>query len=377
MKIGLFCPYDMFKGGGVQEYVTAIQHELLRRGHQAIIMTPQPRKYEGEQPEGMIFVGGSADFKSPLHTVVQVSMSANTDLLDEVFEREQFDVLHIHEPWIPIVSRQLLTRSNAVNVGTFHARLPDTRVSKTLEKVITPYTRSILKYIDVFTAVSGPASQYLRQLSDINPILIPNGVDLAKYKPRPDAKLDNPTIFFVGRLEKRKGVKYLIKAFRLVRQTIPNAQLLIGGAGPDREKLEELVTEEQIGGVTFLGYLSDEQKISYLQSADVFCSPALYGESFGIVLLEALACGKPIVAGDNPGYSGVLRATGALGLVNPKETDDFARRLIVFLTDQDLQQLWSKWALEYVKQFDYRKIVDSYEQLYEQASKDHRGHTKT
>lgn len=371
MKIGLFCPYDMFKGGGVQEYVTAIQHELLGRGHQAIIMTPQPRKYEGQQPEGMIFVGGSADFKSPLHTVVQVSMSANTDLLDEVFEREKFDVLHIHEPWIPIVSRQLLTRSTAANIGTFHARLPDTRVSKTLEKVITPYTRSILKYIDVFTAVSDPASQYLRQLSDITPQLIPNGVDLTKYKPDPAAKLENPTIFFVGRLEKRKGVKYLIRAFKLVREAVPNARLIIGGAGPDKEKLEELVSEEQIGGVTFLGYVSDVDKIRYLQSADVFCSPALYGESFGIVLLEALACGKPIVAGANPGYSGVLKDTGALGLVNPKDTEDFARRLTTFLTDRELQKLWSKWALNYVKQFDYRKIVDTYEKLYEQASKDH------
>lgn len=370
MKIGLFSPYDMFKGGGVQEYVSAIQAELNRRGHDAVIITPQPRKYLDAAPDGMLFVGASRDFKSPFHTVVQVSMSLNAERLEEIFDTEKFDVLHIHEPWIPIVSRQLLTRSNAVNVGTFHARLPDTRVSKTLEKVITPYTRSILKYIDVFTAVSNPASQYLKQLSNIEPELITNGIDLHKYKPDPKAKSSAPTIFYVGRLEKRKGVKYLIRAFKLLQQEIPEAQLLLGGDGPDREKLEALVVEEEIPNVTFLGYLSDGDKIKHIQACDVFCSPAVYGESFGIVLLEAMACGKPVVAGANPGYEGVLQGKGALGLVNPKDSADFARRLKLFLTDQELQKVWSAWALDYVKQFDYRHIVDQYEALYIKACKE-------
>lgn len=370
MKIGLFCPYDIFKGGGVQEYVAAIQQELNRRGHDAVIVTPQPRKYEGAAPKGVLFVGASADFKSPFHTVVQVSMRVNADRLEEIFETEKFDVLHIHEPWIPIVSRQLLTHSTAVNVGTFHARLPDTRVSKTIEKVITPYTRSILKYIDVFTAVSEPAGRYLRQLSNIDPVLITNGIDLRKYKPDPKRRQDRPTVFYVGRLEKRKGVKYLIKAFKLLKESVPDAQLLIGGAGPDREKLETLVLEEDIKDVIFLGFLTDEDKIRYMQSADVFCSPAVYGESFGIVLLEAMACGTPTVAGSNPGYESVLKEKGALGLVTPKDSADFARRLKIFLTDTDLRNMWSKWALEYVKQFDYKHIVDQYEQLYKTACRE-------
>ena len=233
MKIGLFSPYDMFKGGGVQEHVVATQAELRRRGHDAIILTPQPRSYKGEIPEHMLFVGGSADFKSPLHTVVQVSVTGSVEKIDEILSREQFDVLHIHEPWIPIVSRQLLSRSQSVNIGTFHARLPDTRVSKTIERVIKPYTKSILKYIDFFTAVSDPAAQYLRHLADVDVNMITNGIDLAKYRPDPAAAFDRPTIFYVGRLEKRKGVKYLIKAFKILQERMPEAQLLIAGAGPD------------------------------------------------------------------------------------------------------------------------------------------------
>lgn len=372
MKIGLFSPYDMFKGGGVQEHITATQAELNKRGHEAVIITPQPRKYKGDAPKGTLFIGGSADFKSPMHTVVQISVTASAEKIDAVLEQEKFDVLHIHEPWVPIVSRQLLSRSQAVNIGTFHARLPDTRVSKTIERVITPYTKSILKYIDCFTAVSDPAAQYLRQLSKVDVHLIPNGIDLTKYKPDASAKYDKPTIFYIGRLEKRKGVKYLIKAFKLLQQKMPDAQLLIGGTGPDKEKLETLVKEQEISNVQFLGYLEDAEKIRLMQKADVFCSPALYGESFGIVLLEAMACGTPVVAGANPGYQTVLKGTGEIGIVNSKDASDFARRLEIFLTNQDFKTMWQAWAKTYVKQFDYRHIVDQYEALYKDACKNRR-----
>ncbi len=372
MKIGLFSPYDMFKGGGVQEHITATQTELNKRGHDAVIITPQPRSYKGETPKGMLFIGGSADFKSPMHTVVQISVTASPEKIEAVLEQEKFDVLHIHEPWVPIVSRQLLSRSQAVNIGTFHARLPDTRVSKTIERVIKPYTKSILKYIDFFTAVSDPAAQYLRHLAKVDVNMITNGIDLTKYKPDIKAKFDKPTIFYVGRLEKRKGVKYLIRAFKLLQQRMPDAQLLIGGTGPDREKLETLVAEQEIPNVQFLGYLEEAEKIRLMQKADVFCSPALYGESFGIVLLEAMACDTPVVAGANPGYQTVLKDTGALGIVNSKDASDFSRRLEIFLTNQDLRSMWQTWANTYVKQFDYRHIVDQYEALYNEACKNRR-----
>lgn len=356
----------MFKAGGVQEHVLATQAELIRRGHEVIVLTPQPRSYKGEAPDNMLFIGGSADIKS-MHTVVQFSITASPEKVAAVIDDEKFDVLHLHEPWVPVVGRQLLTRSSAVSVGTFHARLPDTRMSKTIEKVVKPYTKSLLKYIDFFTAVSDPAAEYLKHLVDVDVNMIPNGIDLRKYKPDLKAKYEAPTILYIGRLEKRKGVKYLIKAFKQVQELMPEAQLLIGGSGPDKDKLEQLVKDESIPNVTFLGYISDEDKVKAMQAADVFCSPALYGESFGIVLLEAMACGKPIVAGANPGYTTVLKETGALGLVNPKDTSDFARRLTVFLRDEHLRTMWREWALDYVKQYDYRHIVDRYEELYEEA----------
>lgn len=372
MKIGIVLPYGINKGGGNRSHVEAQQAELNRRGHEAIIITPQPRDYVGDAPEGVIFVGGSTDMKSPTNTTIQVSASGDPDVIHAVLAEHDFDILHFHEPWIPILSRQILSRSNTVNVGTFHAKLPDTAVSKTIEKVITPYTKSILKYIDVLTTVSETSSEYVRQLTDKKIHFISNGVDLKKYKPKKQAKLAAPTIFYVGRLEKRKGVKYLIRAFALVEQQIPDAQLIVAGDGPDRKKLEMLAAELGIKNISFLGYIEEQVKIAHMQSADVCCFPALYGESFGIVLIEALACGSPVVAGANPGYAGVLTGRGALGLVNPYDQGDFARRLMLHLQDSGLRKFWSDWSSVYIEQFDSKYVVDKYLAVYDQALKDHK-----
>ena len=367
MKIGLVCPYNIFKGGGVQECVLALQAELITRGHEVKIITPWPRTYLGDEPDNVIFMGTSTNMKSPMHTTVQVSATGNRDRITEVLEAEQFDVLNFHEPWIPVISRQILAKSNAINVGTFHAKLPDTRMSKTIEKVITPYTRSILKSLHCLTAVSDAAADYVNQLTDAQITLVPNGIDLKKYRPAPAKKTSDPTIFFIGRLEKRKGVKYLLKAFALLQETLPEARLIIGGDGPDREKLEEFAVKLNIQNIDFLGFVEEADKLRLLQSSTIVCSPALYGESFGIVLLEAMASGTPIVAGDNPGYTGVLQGRGELSLINPLHTKDFARRLHLFLTDEGTRRSWNSWAKEYVQQFDYPKIVDQYEAVYQRV----------
>lgn len=372
MKIGLVCPYSMARGGGVQEIVMAMQTELLKRGHEVKIITPQPKDISGINTKGLLFVGTGNDLRSPMGTTSDFSASNGGEEIEEMLREEQFDILHFHEPWQPILSRQILSRSNTVNVATFHAKLPDTVMSKTIEKVITPYTKSILKYIDVMTAVSEPASEYVRQLTKAKIHLISNGINLSKYKPKKHAETAAPTIFYVGRLEKRKGVKYLLTAFALVEQQLPDARLIIAGDGPGRRKLELFATELGLKNVEFLGYINDDEKIRHMQSANVCCAPAIYGESFGIVLIEALACGSPVVAGANPGYASVLTGRGTIGLVNPYDAVDFARRLLLHLQDPGLRAFWHEWAKDYVTQFDYTHVVDKYEALYERALRDHR-----
>lgn len=366
MRIGLVCPYNIFKGGGVQECVLALQAELSKRGHSALIITPEPREYDGAVPPFVRLLGRGRDVKSPFNTTAQVSVTVDMDQVDELFETEQFDVLHFHEPWVPLLSHQLLARSTAKNIATFHAKLPDTVMSRTIEKVITPYTKSLLKYFSTMTAVSDAAAVYVRTLTGEKIQIVPNGIDLTKYQKPKSRPAGSQTILYIGRLEKRKGVKFLLRAVKKLQQTNPALRLQIAGDGPDRPQLERYAREHDIPA-EFLGRINETDKLKYLHRAQVFCSPARYGESFGIVLLEAMACALPAVVGDNPGYAAVLQDTGRLSLVDPRDISEFTRKLDLMMNDQPVREAWQKWAAQNVQQYSYTNIVDQYEALYTQT----------
>lgn len=367
MKIGLVCPYNLSKSGGVQECVFMLQRELSNRGHDVLILTPQARSASETLPSYVRELGTAADVKSPLHTTAQVSVSLDTRQLDDLLNTEKFDLLHFHEPWVPVLARQILGKSDAKNIATFHAKLPDTMVSKALERVVKPYTKSVLKHLDSLTAVSDAAADYIRGITDRKIELIPNAIDVKDFKSI--SRKPTNSILFLGRLEKRKGVKFLIQAFAKLSKNIDDVELIIAGDGPDREKLELLVKELELANVHFLGYINDSQKRKLFGTAGIYCSPAIYGESFGIVLLEAMAAGMPIVAGDNPGYASVMKGRGMLALVNPEDTANFARRLELMLVDRTLQKSMTDWADSYVNQFDHTLVVDQYEQLYKHVLK--------
>lgn len=371
MKIGLVCPYNITKGGGVNEIVLATHAELKKRGHTVRIITPMPRDAEVVDIPDVIFAGTSTDFRSPTHTTAQVSATYGTDKIDEMLEFEQFDILHFHEPWIPMISRQILQRSASVNIATFHAKIPETLMSRTVIRVVTPYLKSVMKYLHHLTAVSDSAAEYAAGITDAPITIIPNGIDLAKYRKPTGKKPKGPkTILYIGRLEGRKGVKYLLQAYKLLTQEVDDVQLIIAGDGPNREKLELLAEDLKLPNVSFLGYISQELKLALLQQADIYCSPAIYGESFGIVLLEAMATDTVIVAGNNSGYGDVMQELGAVSIVNPRDDVEFARRLKLLLENEPLRKLWKEWAASYIKQFSYEHIVDKYEALYEEALKE-------
>lgn len=373
MKIGLVCPYNMAVGGGVQEIVRAQYYELKRRGHEVKLITPQPRDGNSLPGEDILFVGAATDFRSPTHTSLQVSASVDSEAMFQMLEKEDFDILHFHEPWVPVLSRQILSRSHSVNIATFHAKVPETLMSRTVVKVVTPYMKSVLKYLHEFTAVSESASEYVRSLSDEPITIIPNGIDLTRYTWHARPHVSSPkNILYIGRLERRKGVKYLLQAYSHLAQQDSDVSLTIAGDGPDREKLELLAEDLQLPNVSFLGYISDDLKHELLYAADIFCSPAVFGESFGIVLLEAMASGAVVIAGNNSGYASVMQELGAVSLVNPRDAEEFARRLYLLLNEQKLRDLWQHWARSYVRQFNFPTVIDQYEALYYEALKRHR-----
>jgi phosphatidylinositol alpha-mannosyltransferase len=371
MRIGLVCPYNIFKNGGVQECVLALKHHYALLGHEAYIITPRPHGIKTKEQDGIILLGQSRDVKSPFHTTAQVSVAFDSTNIDNMLKTHNFDVLHFHEPWVPIVSRQILLRSNTVNIATFHAKLPETMMSKTIEKVVTPYTKSILKYINAFTAVSDAGAEYISTICDEPITIIPNGIDLSKFADSLIHKRKDNTILYIGRLERRKGVIYLLRAFKLLLSKLPNAKLIVVGDGPDKQKLKQYVKENHLSNVEFLGFVSEETKINLLKEATIYCSPAIYGESFGIVLLEAMATGTVTVAGNNPGYANVLKDRGAISLVNVKDTEEFARRLILLMTDNGIRNLWNSWAGDTIKEYDYQIVAKKYLDLYKHTLSAH------
>jgi phosphatidylinositol alpha-mannosyltransferase len=369
MKIGIVCPYNMFQfAGGVQDVVVQLHHQLKNKGHQVKVITPRPRNYNSPAPQDYILLGRSAKVNT-MATMVDLGFEAGTDEIDNILATEKFDIIHFHEPWVPLLSRQILARSSAVNVATFHAKSPDTLISKSLISSVVPYTKSVLKYLDALTAVSPAASEYVKNLTNRHIEIVPNGIDLNRFK-FSDQDSNTKTILFLGRLEKRKGLEYLLDAYQLLKNKYPEVVLKIAGSGAKRKSLEKYIDQNKISDVTFLGFIPESEKVSLMTNATVYCSPAPYGESFGIVLLESMAVGTPVVAGNNAGYSGVMTGTGMLSLVNPRSTQDFAQRLELMLYNADVRKLWRQWAKQEVYKYRFENIADMYENVYKKALKE-------
>ncbi len=376
MKIAIFTPYNIFKAGGVQEHVQYQAEELRARGHDVTILTPRPRRVAkgSTPPKGTRFLGVSTRIKTPSATSADVSASIDNVEIDAELARG-YDIIHAHEPLNPIAARQILSRAEglSVRIGTFHAALPGNRLGKSLIGTYKTYARNVLPHVDIITAVSPAAIEFIDDYTDLPITYIANGIHAESYKPKKVVRDEN-MIFFMGRLEKRKGARQAIKAFQVLKQSKPDAYLKIAGDGPLRKSLEQYVADYSIEDVEFLGFIDDATKLKLLNTCSIYTSPALYGESFGIVLAEAMAMQAPIVCHSNPGYSWVMKGTGRLSLVDCKDKNAYAQRMKMMMEEQELRTLWQNWAKEYVKQFDYKKIVDEYEKLYISAMNHHRNH---
>jgi len=368
MKIGLVCPYDFFRHGAVQKLVEAQAEELIKRGHEVRVITPRPRSYKGLPPDNVIFIGQSVKWNTPLNTTNEFGLSLELNDMVAMLIREDFDLLHVHEPETPVLGAQIASRAICPIVATFHATVPETAMGKSIELLRIPFARSIFKNLAAMTSVSESAARFAREWGELPVTIVPNYVDIKYYGAAPKGVNRKPgNILYIGRLEKRKGVKYLLYAFKELAQRDPKVSLTIAGDGGDREKLVQWVLDNEVPRVRFLGAVDEKTKLKLLHQASLFCSPAIYGESFGIVLLEAMAARVPIVAGDNPGYACVMKDRGLLSLVNVKDTEEFARRLELLLHDDGMRKLWLGWAKEEIKQYDLKTVIDQYEAVFRKA----------
>ena len=336
MKIALVSPYDLAHHGGVPEHIMHLRTEFEALGHGVTVISPRARKGGLEAGDGFYGIGRVIPIPgngSTVRVTFDVTLYA---AVKAMMERERFDVVHIHEPLIPVLPYMVLLNSQAVNVATFHAF----RASNPWYTAFKPYMSFVLSRLDGRIAVSEPALEFVSQYFNGPYDIIPNGIDVDRFRdaePMPWANDGIPRILFVGRFnEPRKGFKYLLRAMPMIRQQFPDARLVVAGSGRPA-KYAKLMEQYDISGVEFVGMVPREELPRYYASCDVFCAPSTSRESFGIVLLEAMAAGKPVVASDIPGYASVMTNMHEGLLVPPKDSTMLALAIVRLLADRELR----------------------------------------
>lgn len=362
LKIGLVAPYDLSYPGGVNAHIRSLATSLRKLGHEAIVYGPDSGR--GSLEAGEIGVGGAIG----IHFGGTVSGMGLNPLLDrkvrKILDSERFDIVHIHEPLTPILPWLFLRNAKAPKVGTFHVHREE---GHSVYAAFSWYLKRWAKRLDYRIAVSEAARQTVAQYFPGDYDMLPNGVDVARYRDPaepPALEKGHRNIVFVGRLEGRKGLEYLIRAMPRVLAEVADVRLIVVGDGPERKTCEELAEEVCPGAVSFVGAVGDDAKAGYLQAADVFCSPATHGESFGIVLLEAMASGRAIVASAIEGYAGLLVADDAGLLVPPRDPEALASALVHLLRDETARRQLGEKAAAAALKYDWLSIAGRIEEIY-------------
>ena len=362
MKIGLVTPYIYPLPGGVNAHVRFLYDNLIARGHDVrIISSIHGAQRQSEGDVIRLGYGFSVPANGSVGTLTFSPRYAS--LVRDMLERERFDVLHFHEPFVPFLSLVLLRESQSINIATFHAYAGWSPAYEFGKRMLGRFARRLHGRI----AVSAAARHFIDRYFPGDYKVIPNGVDLARFAhTQPIARYRDGTlnILFVGRFESRKGALYLLKAYRALRKRGYNCRLLLAGTGPQEREIRRYIATRRLTGVELLGRISDDDKARYYATADVFVSPATGRESFGIVLLEAMAAGTPIVCSDIHGYKGVVHRDEQALLVPPRDVKALTEALARLLGDPELRARMGAAGRGRAPQFSWENITAKVEDYY-------------
>ncbi|HET7141999.1 MAG TPA: glycosyltransferase family 4 protein [Candidatus Limnocylindria bacterium] len=374
LKVGIVTPYGYPHPGGVNDHVRHTYEAMRRLGHDVWIITSKYGKQR--TTEGHVIRLGTG-FAFPANgSMGRVTLSWRfKQQARELLAERRFDVLHFHEPLVPFLSPTMLDQSDTVNVATFHAFggfSPSYWIGKR-------FAHRLVDKLDGRIAVSGAARHFISRYFPGDYTIIPNGVDLDRFadaEPFEELRDGTINILFVGRFEERKGLIHLLKAYHRLRKRHVDARLLVIGSGPKAREYRRYVGLRGVRDVEFLGRVSDDDKARYFASADIFCSPATGQESFGVVLLEAMAAGVPIVASDIHGYKNVLQR-GVQGLlVEPRNHRALAAALYTLSNDADLRHRLGDAGRARAPEYSWdrvtERIVDFYHDVRDRALIDSR-----
>jgi phosphatidyl-myo-inositol alpha-mannosyltransferase len=362
VRIGLVCPYSLDTPGGVQNHVKDLAGALIGLGHDVSVLAPS----EDEHGLPSYVVAAGRAIPVPYNgSVARVSFGPVVAARVRRWLRDgHFDLIHLHEPASPSLSLLALWAAECPVVATFHTSQIRSRAMSASASILRPSLEKITARI----AVSEDARDTLVQHIGGEPVVIPNGVYVDRYAAAParsDWRGDGGTLAFVGRLdEQRKGFPVMAAAFARVSAERPGMRLLVVGGG-DLDKARTSIAPALRDRVTFLGRASDEDKATALRSADVYVAPNTGGESFGIVLVEAMAAGATVVASTLPAFRRVL-GDGRYGvLFRSEDVTDLADKAIGLLDDPVRRKQLNDEAALAVRRYDWSSVAGRVVQVYE------------
>ncbi len=348
MKIGFVAPYDWAVPGGVKHHIEALDQEFRAAGHEVkIIAASSPDKHAREHlSPNLIQIKGPVVPLPTSGSEARVVLSSRfSHQVKEILSRERFDVIHLHEPLMPVICPLALHHSKihpqTLVLGTFHAYREKNAGYKYGRRIF----HRLLGRLDGRIVVSEAAKGYIARYFPGDYRVISNGVDLARFgdhslAPVPEFADGRPNILFVGRLEKRKGFIHLLRAFVEVQAKMPQARLIVAGAF-DEKQMEPFAHQVEADGlqdVHFISWPPNDMLARLYRTADVVCAPSTGFESFGLILVEAMAAGRPVVTSDIPGYREVVRHEVEGLLVPPGDEESLAAALLRLLADKEEQE---------------------------------------
>lgn len=380
LNIGLVAPYDYSSQGGVTEHIRHLSHELVKAGHRTKILAPFSVE-RGDLPDNVYALGAVTPIPAN-GSIARISLSPDLGrTIKAILRTERFDVIHVHEPLMPAVPLLVLRHSDSPNIGTFHA-FGDYSTAYALSR---PILRRFFDRLDGRIAVSRAALDYVSQYFEGDYEIIPNGVDASHFgaerPPIPWMHDGRPTVLFVGRFEEhRKGLRWLLQALAHIEPYFPDLRLVVAGSGdPDTVAewlpLRDYTRRDQVvyrsaGSaleVVFTGFVPADDLPRYYQSCDVYCAPSTGGESFGVVLLEAMAAGTPVVASRIQGYAGVLTHGREGFLAEPKDPAALAVAIVRLLSDRELRGVMSEAGKRTARAYDWPVVAGRVLAYYEKV----------
>jgi len=358
MKIALVTPYDWAVPGGVNSHVLHLAQQFLRDGHEVRIVAPSSKRWSHCE-DNLVIIGENTIGLPASGSVANICLAFNLgSRVRKFLEREQFDIVHLHEPFMPLLPFQFMRFSKATNVATFHAtREGGSRLYAYTRFLIRPWW----KRLHGKTVVSKPALRLIGHYFAGRYRILPNGIDYstfaAEMPPFPQFRDGKRNILFLGRQEKRKGLPYLLQAYAKLKAEMPDIRLIV--VGPDggmRPACERFIERNNLEDVLFTGYVPYADLPRYYKSADVFCAPNTGQESFGIVLLEAMAAGTAIAASAIEGFTEIV-SDGQEGLlVPPRDSEALAAALQRLLADSDLRRHMIECGAQKAQQYSWDRV---------------------